>query len=96
MERTKDVAYQASEETTSQGAVWPNERRRTKESKEAMKPDIIEELRIAQMWCEADSEDTIPVKREHGIWLFKTAADRIEELENKLEIQAKIILELTP
>jgi hypothetical protein len=40
----------------------------------------VDQLRLAELWFDVDSGETVPVAREHGIWLFKTAADEIERL----------------
>jgi hypothetical protein len=44
------------------------------------KADIVEQLRLAEAWFDVDGDKTIPVDKNHGKWLFKTAADEIERL----------------
>jgi hypothetical protein len=40
----------------------------------------VDQLRLAELWFDVDSGETVPVERKHGIWLFKTAADEIKRL----------------
>jgi hypothetical protein len=50
-----------------------------------MPKDIVEQLKLAELWFDVDSGETVPVEREHGKWLFKTAADEIERLRANLD-----------
>jgi hypothetical protein len=49
------------------------------------KAEILEQLRLAEAWFDVDGDRTIPVDKNHGKWLFKTAADEIERLREQLK-----------
>jgi hypothetical protein len=48
--------------------------------------ELVEHLRLGELWFDVTTGDkglegeTIPVNKKHGMWLFKTAADALEQL----------------
>jgi hypothetical protein len=42
---------------------------------------LVERLRMAHAWFDIDGDETIPVNRVYGLWLFSEAADTIQRLE---------------
>jgi hypothetical protein len=46
--------------------------------------DIVNELRLAQAWCDVDSGEIIPANRAYLLGLLRSSADEIEALRASL------------